>query len=344
MKKALIAFLLIAVMLPAAAQIRINDANNGSPIPFASIFLANGTCVGVSSTEGILTLPKGYTGSITVQHINFENKTFSTDTVTNATVALIPYTYSVPETVCKYERPDYMKISAYARSYYMSDSIPASFSDGIYYFYIPLNGGKVKRKQLSARQMYRSDLLEDGGDWFLYKGKKPRLSTSTVLASLKSKGLITENMGTQVLEHGKRGLVRGIRTDSVTNTMDVYSDSLFTANDYKISLFGISARFTNMGTTETYSTANGIPKLKDLHKISYYICCYWRIHGKKRPEVRVDEFSELFVTGISYASKNDMKADLKDKTVKPVEVPPTIPELSPSLAKAVANMKSSATK
>ena len=159
MKYHIICFLLLLISLCSNAQIRIVDGTDGSPVQAASVFVDSGKCVGVSDSNGTLPLPKGYTGTVTVQHLNYTGKEFRADTVSNNTVRLTPYTYAIPEVTAKYERPDYMVITAYQRSYMILDSVPSSFSDAVYDYYIPLRHGRIKRK-MRKRQigiLYQSD-------------------------------------------------------------------------------------------------------------------------------------------------------------------------------------------
>ena len=64
--------------LCSSAQIRLIDVADGSPVQAASVFVDGGRCVGVSGNDGLLPLPKGYNGMVTVQHINYGSKEFRT--------------------------------------------------------------------------------------------------------------------------------------------------------------------------------------------------------------------------------------------------------------------------
>lgn len=339
MKQTITTLLLLLMAITAKAQIKAVDRADGSPVQYASVFLADGTCVGTSGKDGTLPLPKGYSGRVTVQHINYGSHTFSTDTVKGGTVAMSSYTYSVPEAVCTYARPDYMVISAYARNYHMADSVPVSFLEGMYDFYIPLGKGRARRKIRWAREVFRTDLFGDDGDLFLYINTMPKMNGKTILGYFKSEGWLNDSTGSYVIGHGIRGLVAGVKRDTAMKTLEVYYDSIFTADDFKFGLFGLSMRVTDMAKSETYHADDSLPKLKDLLRTNHYLCHYDRFHGKKKPEVRVDEFDELFVTGISYASKQDMKAALKDKTYTRQPIPDGIPPLSQPLADAIERMK-----
>ena len=128
--------------LCANAQIRLVDAADGSPVQAASVFVEGGKCVGASGNDGSLPLPKGYNGAVTVQHINYGSREFRADTVSGGTVRLTPYIYNIPEVTAKYERPDYLVITAYVRQYTMSNSIPSDFQEGLYDFYVPIKARK----------------------------------------------------------------------------------------------------------------------------------------------------------------------------------------------------------
>ena len=75
MKYHIICFLLLLISLCSNAQIRIVDGTDGSPVQAASVFVDSGKCVGVSDSNGTLPLPKGYTGTVTVQHLSGRQET-----------------------------------------------------------------------------------------------------------------------------------------------------------------------------------------------------------------------------------------------------------------------------
>ena len=114
--------------LCADAQIRLVDAADGSPVQAASVFVEGGKCVGASGNDGLLPLPRGYNGTVTVQHINYGSREFRADTVSGCTVRLTPYIHKIPEVTAKYERPDYLVITAYERSYMIKTSAKPPFA------------------------------------------------------------------------------------------------------------------------------------------------------------------------------------------------------------------------
>lgn len=53
----------------------------------------------------------------------------------------------------------------------------------------------------------------------------------------------------------------------------------------------------------------------------------------------IDMYEELYVTGVRYATKAEMKAAMKNKTAEPLVVPADVPPLSKPIAEAVNCMR-----
>lgn len=117
MKKTLFGILLLLSSLCVSAQIKIVDMTDSSTVHAASVFISGNRCVGVSGADGLLPLPKGYKGKVTVNHINYYEKQFLADTVSSGVVMLKPRAYAIPEVEAKVGEPDYLVISAYCRAY-----------------------------------------------------------------------------------------------------------------------------------------------------------------------------------------------------------------------------------
>ena len=69
-----------------------------------------------------------------------------------------------------------------------------------------------------------------------------------------------------------------------------------------------------------------------------YLDMYMR-PGKKFEMKRCETFEDLYVTGVSYATKEEMKAAMKANSLEPLTVPLSVPPLSAPLAEAVSRMK-----
>ena len=326
--------------LCSSAQIRLIDVADGSPVQAASVFVDGGRCVGVSGNDGTFPLPKGYTGTVTVQHLNYTGKEFRADTVSNNTVRLTPYTYAIPEVTAKYERPDYMVMTVYARSYDITDSIPSSFGEGMFNFYVPMGKGRIRRKALAVRRVSTSHNDDDEHSGGTTNGYWPRIEKRTLLDEFRKKGIEPLSATEGVARRGRRGKIMCVKRDIAAQTLTVYTDSLCMGEESaKINFFGIKLRFKGFKDGETYYTGNGSPTLADMICKYNYISMSMEYPRKKLKEMNSESFDELYVTGISYASKKEMKAAMKAEEQRTVTVPQGIPPLSAPLAEAVSRMK-----
>lgn len=326
--------------LYADAQIKLVDAADGSPVQAASVFVEGGKCVGVSDNDGFLPLQNGYNGTVTVQHINYGSREFRADTVSDGRVRLTPYVYTIPEVTAKYERPDYLVISAYVRQYYFCDSVPASFQEGLYDFYVPMKRGRVRRKVRSLRSVsiYDKDKNDDVSS--IYGGDLPRFSRHTTLERIRKQGVEPSLVGNGVVGRSFKGMVIGVRNDIANHRLTVYRDSTFAnGQDFAFSFLGLKMRYTAYKDSETYNTEAGLPALGNLVCRNEYWCIYAKYRNKTKDWLRFDNFSDFYVTGVRYASKKDMKAALKSEHTEPLAVPAGIPPLSKPLAGAVSRMK-----
>lgn len=95
MKKTLFSIILLMSVLCVSAQIKIVDMADSCPVHAASVFISGNRCVGVSGVDGLLPLPKGYKGKVTVNHINYYEKEFLADTVSSGVVMLKPADYTL---------------------------------------------------------------------------------------------------------------------------------------------------------------------------------------------------------------------------------------------------------
>lgn len=335
----ILSVLLTAFMLQAKSQIKIIDSTNATPIQDAYVFMADGRYMGVSDNKGFINLPKGYSGSITIQHINYEPAKIYSDSIKDNTVKLKPFTYTLPEITSKYENPDYLVLTVYTRCYTMRDSIPAYYEEGIYDYYIPMKKNSAKCKTLAERKLLKPGLGDYKDVMIVTPITSMKLSKDNLFIKWDGDNRFNNIKGDSVISFGKRGSIYGAKKDDVRKTLMVYKDSMFTADDYTINLFGIRARITERSNKETYDISRGLPRLSSLLNTDTHTCVFWRIHGKKSKEIQIDTFDELYVTGIRYASKDEMKAAMKDKTQSPVNIPKNIPPVNKTLTDAISKMK-----
>lgn len=332
MKKTLFSFFLLMSALCVSAQIKIVDMTDSSTVHAASVFISGNRCVGVSGADGLLPLPKGYKGKVTVNHINYYEKEFLADTVSSGVVMLKPRAYAIPEVEAKVGEPDYLVISAYCRAYVFTDSVPTSFREGLYDYYLPIGSGRVKCKTRSEKKVHTlDDKYGFSRSFFSWR--------YMLLENLPKSDIFTDTASDKVVSRGWKGCVLGLKNDTVNKTFTAYCDSAFAgADSLTINIFGYKIRFMGIKEGEVYSTKYGQPKLSNLLR---RYCCV-NAKGKtpgKNPMTPIDMYEELYVTGVRYATKAERKAAMKDKTAEPLVVPADVPPLSKPLIEAVSQMK-----
>lgn len=332
MKKTLFSFFLLMSALCVSAQIKIVDMTDSSTVHAASVFISGNRCVGVSGADGLLPLPKGYKGKVTVNHINYYEKEFLADTVSSGVVMPRPRAYAIPEVEAKVGEPDYLVISAYCRAYVFTDSVPTSFREGLYDYYLPIGSGRVKCKTRSEKKVHTlDDKYGFSRSFFSWR--------YMLLENLPKSDIFTDTASDKVVSRGWKGCVLGLKNDTVNKTFTAYCDSAFAgADSLTINIFGYKIRFMGIKEGEVYSTKYGQPKLSNLLR---RYCCV-NAKGKtpgKNPMTPIDMYEELYVTGVRYATKAERKAAMKDKTAEQLVVPADVPPLSKPLEEAVSQMK-----
>lgn len=279
--------------LCVSAQIKIVDMTDSSTVHAASVFISGNRCVGVSGADGLLPLPKGYKVKVTVNHINYYEKEFLADTVSSGVVMLKPRAYAIPEVEAKVGEPDYLVISAYCRAYIYTDSVPTSFREGLYDYYLPIGSvGSEEHPSLSSllerligkgrvRCKTRSEknVRKEGESYY---SSLPLLSWYYMLLDrLPKSDIVTDKASDKVVSRGWKGSVLGLKNDTVNKTFTAYCDSAYTgADSLTVKFFGYKVRFIGCKEGEVYSTKYGQPKLSSLLRRYYYLNAKGKAPGK----------------------------------------------------------------
>ena len=302
MKKTLFSFFLLMSALCVSAQIKIVDMTDSSTVHAASVFISGNRCVGVSGADGLLPLPKRYKGKVTVNHINYYEKEFLADTVSSGVVMLKPRAYAIPEVEAMVGEPDYLVISAYCRAYIYTDSVPTSFREGLYDYYLPIGSvGSEEHPSLSSllerligkgrvRCKTRSEknVRKEGESYY---SSLPLLSWYYMLLDrLPKSDIVTDKASDKVVSRGWKGSVLGLKNDTVNKTFTAYCDSAYTgADSLTVKFFGYKVRFIGCKEGEVYSTKYGQPKLSSLLRRYYYFNAKGKAPGKN-PMTSIDMY------------------------------------------------------
>lgn len=334
-------FVLTAVLccLNMTAQVRVADAENAAPVPYANVYNAAGNFLGTTDADGLLPRQALREASIAVSHINYQSETVLTDTLRCGTIALRPITYRIGDVDVSTESLDYIRVSTYVRQYQIADSLPVSYSEGIYDFYFPRKNGRAKRHTVAAREVMREDILNDDGDASFYSNTPPKMERKPSALSAAQK-LAQSGRDTINRENAKSfGAKITASYNKERGTCELYGDSAFSEKPFTFNLLGIHFQVTGYRYGYIYDISAGVPTFDKLQR-SYD---NWKMRlwfdGRKGHVTEAEEFSEMFVLASGYVSKAQMKEAMRRETQATVAVPPDIPALPKPLADAVARMR-----
>ncbi len=290
------------------SQVKVVDENDKQPIISASVFnAADGTFLGMTDYDGFL--PKSADGcdNVHVQHINYNPVNVNPALYKDADVLLTPRIHQLPEV--KVNKPDdaELRMKVYIRQYRVLKGKPASFSESIAYLYFKTgNEDQPTSRKILSESCYENHNAMTGESHML----KSLASCSDPTMFLSFDGHLRYNSlrGSRRLRSSwkRAGSILYMNEDSVNKKCEIVHDSIFSEKPFKIPLFGFA--FANMCKSETYSTEYGAPKIYNLLNVSDR----YRVYQTKTMGY-VDEYAEVYVLGIDYATKEERKADRKLK-------------------------------
>lgn len=333
-------FALIATVccLNIAAQVRVVDAEDGTVVPYANIYNASGTFIGTTDIDGILPQRATKEVSLAISHINYKSAEVLIDTLHSGIIALQPITYKLGDVNISTESLDYIRVSTYVRQYQISDSLPASFSEGTYDFYFPRNKGKAKRHIVAAREVMSESILKDDKNASFYHNDAPTMRRNYSCLSTIQK--IIEHDKDTIIASNIKGGVAKMKFDynKKRETCEAYVDSMFIDKPFTFNFLGVHFQFTAYRQGCVFDTSAGNPTFdKLLRKYDDITMRLW-FDGKKGHVTEVEQINEMFVTSVGYVSKAQMKEAMKHDAEQKVIVPPDIPALPKLLTDAFDKM------
>lgn len=302
------------------SQIKVVDENDKLPVISASVFDANnGTFLGITDYDGLL--PKSADGcdNVHIQHINYNPTNVNPALYKGSEVLLTPRIHQLPEV--KVNKPDdaELRMKVYIRQYRVLKGKPASFSESIAYLYFKTgNEDKPSSTKILSENRYENRNAMMGESKML----KSLASCSDPTMFLSFNGHLRYNSlrGSRRLRSSwkRAGSILYMNEDSINKKCEIVHDSIFSEKPFKIPLFGFA--FANICRSETYSTEYGAPKIFNLLNVSDR----YRVYQTKTMGY-VDEYAEVYVLGIDYATKEERKADKKLKKTEFVRPQGIIP-------------------
>lgn len=329
----------------AEAQRRVVDVMDDTPVSSATIFDAQGNVVGFTSSEGDFSDIPDSDYPITIRCIGYENIVMGQpkDTV----VQMIPMIYELDEAVISASR-DVMKQTFYVREYFTISSETDTITHFLEHMcdrYVPASKQvKFKKNDLRFRNTRCYKYYQIGDQDSVAVSNKPGskvflglIETEEVDASESFKGQMGVNRVYE--EKGKSGILHSRKQNERIFTE--YKDGLADKKGhiahlpFLLNMMGLSMDVHQAYITHVYKANDAsVYQPKDLIQAGVVV----ELLGKGKllrqmvnsdVPVKINFSIEYYVVSREYISKEQAKAEYKDKSLKvPFEIPATVPQLS----------------
>ncbi len=334
----LVVFLLMN-SLWVVAQVKVVDAESGTPVCYASVFDdASGKVLGITTSEGLLPVGATSCPTISVQHINYEPVTVATGSIQGNTIKLTTReAYQVPEVTVTKKNHDYLRVKLYVRQYTIMNGTVAAVSESVNYAFYNAKNSKLKERLTHSRKLMRNE--------YLFKGQ-PKLivKAGAIRGSLPGGDIVRDIKDARKYDDGKRHTLTRpfghgkfctyyVKHNSKAKLVEFITDSVCVDKPFNVKIMGIA--YSNGYSSSTFSSAYGKPSLSTW-KNSIHAA---RItHNKTKSSV--DKYIEIYVLESEYADKEDyktLKKELEQKAKSGTSTKFVRPEGFPGFNKYVTN-------
>ena len=329
----------------AEAQRRVVDVMDDTPVSSATIFDAQGNVVGFTSSEGDFSDIPDSDYPITIRCIGYENIVVGQpkDTV----LQMVPMIYELDEAVISASR-DVMKQTFYVREYFTISSATDTITHFLEHMcdrYVPASKQvKFKKNDLRFRNTRCYKYYQIGDQDSVAVSNKPGskvflglIETEEVDASESFKGQMGVNRVYE--EKGKSGILHSRKQNERIFTE--YKDGLADKKGhiahlpFLLNMMGLSMDAHQAYITHVYKANDAsVYQPKDLIQAGVVV----EVLGKGKllrqmvnsdVPVKINFSIEYYVVSREYISKEQAKAEYKDKSLKvPFEIPATVLQLS----------------
>lgn len=302
------------------SQVKVVDGNDKQPVISANVFnAADGTFLGITDYDGFL--PKSADGcdNVHIQHINYNPVNINPTLYKDTDVILMPRIHQLPEVKLNKPNNAEIRMKVYIRQYRVLKGKPASLSESIAYLYFLTGSEDTPSSSKILSEIIYENRNATTGESKMLKSLAS-CSDPTMFASFGGHILYNFLKGSRRIRNSwkRAGSILYMNEDSVNKKCEIVHDSLFAEKPFKVPLFGFS--FGNLYTCETYSTEYGAPKIYNLLNSSDR----HRVYQTKTMGY-VDEYTEVYVLGIDYATKEERMTDEKLKKTEFVRPQGIIP-------------------
>lgn len=216
-------------------------------------------------------------------------------------------------------RPHFIRLKGYYRSYQTNDSVMKYFNDGIVEYYINLKNGKTDLNAYSKRNLHNSRLVsEDKKRAFMVSDKgtfRPWPEEKTLIEQYRKKYQLKDSLGTQLVLLNQQ-TIGSIQTDSTRNICQIEINQLPTYKNLTHQLFGYTQTDLYDHVVETYQISpEDYYSFKDL-LFQKSDNSYLFSHKKDKQQQLIHVITELYITEKEYVEK---KQSIKPDSSTPKE-------------------------
>lgn len=318
-------FILICLLagLLCKAQIQFVGAQNKLPIPSLNIYNEKGTLIGFTDKTGVTQfLDNGVKKqklplAVTVQHISYENKTFSLVSLDDKQLYFLESRPQVLKEVTVTAKPkEVVVLKGYFRSLETFNHQYKYFSDGIVEFYIPLKKGKPKYRLIDYRVFVDSIVAKDYNAKMRSFFQIPRITEidNRKLAD-RLNDLVKENDTSSRIRLLKKGNEVGhLTTDADRSNVQLYLDKVLPDTVVNEKLFSLEAKTFHEVTIENYN-ATELNSMTPFNLTALYQNIVASLKRKKEyGHIPCEILNEFYVMENGYITEEEYKSNQKGLT------------------------------
>tara|TARA_B100000767_G_scaffold30658_1_gene26339 strand:+ start:28 stop:1101 length:1074 start_codon:yes stop_codon:yes gene_type:complete len=310
MKKSV--YIIFLIGFNVCGQIKIIDNTTLKPISMVYVISSQGSIFGVSDINGLIAINKSLinnTEKIELSHTSYQKKIINTKNFSKLLIIKLKENITILNEVTissKINKPDYLVLKGYYRSYQLDNNIPKAFSDGIVEYYISINNNRKLKFNLLENRSFKNNLLFDR----IYKKKEINTENTTGPPYIEKKILLKELKNDIVYQNNDSVILNanntiiGYKTLNPKNkTIKIHIDLNTPERSKTKKLLNRTFKFTNVFITETYKSnldnkSNLLSREKYVKRI---------IHQKNKDSVIVESLRQFYVLEKKYASKIELK-------------------------------------
>lgn len=332
----------------AMSQIKVVDSTNNSPIIGASVFNQAGSIIGITDSIGNLPKDAEKCEALTLRHVAYDALTTNIADIVDNTISLTPRVYTLDEiNITNSAERNTMRIECFFRVFSSIDTgveQENELTEGKMAYYLPIGKNGSSMPKILCFKNYIHNKNEQKDTFYTSKKENLNMLVCTNMLQLKTTPIIESKSFKSINRALPFDTIQGkyypryVYTNNGTTTSAqcdfISNEKNHIWSPFVFKMLGMTTDFDKFLYAETYrKTDNGQYTIEDLISASGVISFLGKGRLMKNyyggNEARDDMYIEMFVTDISYLSKNDAK-DMKksdENYTGNCEAPASVPAL-----------------